>query len=68
MVKLVINLRNKNIFFFLSFLGLIFMFYQITFITSSIDIKYFDIFILFLSMIFSAAMFWIPYQFNDKFI
>ena len=68
MVKLVISLRNKNNFFFLSGLGLIFMFYQISCITSSLDIKFIDIFILFLSMMFSALMVWTPYQFNDKFI
>ena len=68
MVKLTLNLRNKNVFFFMSGLGLIFMFYQIGYITASIDIKALDIFILFLSMIFTTATFWTPYQFNDKFI
>lgn len=68
MVKLVISLRNKNLFFFLSGIGGLFMFYQIGHITSSIDIKGLDIFFLFLSMLFATAMFWIPYQYNDKFI
>ncbi len=68
MVKLTLNLRNKNIFFFMSGLGLLFAIYQINYITSSIDIKAMDIFILFLSFIFTTAMFWTPYQFNDKFI
>jgi len=68
MVKLTLNLRNKNLFFFMSGVGLIFMFYQISYITSSIDIKALDIFILFLSAVFTATAFWTPYQFNDKFI
>ncbi len=68
MVRFTINLRSKNVFFILSALGGIFMFYQIGYITSSIDIKALDIFILFLSMMFTAATFWTPFQFNDKFL
>ena len=68
MVKLTLNLRSKNLFFFMSGLGLVFMFYQIGYITASIDIKALDILILFLSMIFTTATFWTPYQFNEKFI
>lgn len=68
MVKLVISLRSKNVFFFMSGVGLIFMFYQIGYMMSSIDIKALDIFILFLSMLFTTVTFWTPYQFNDKFI
>ena len=52
----------------MSGLGLVFMFYQIGYITASIDIKALDILILFLSMIFTTATFWTPYQFNEKFI
>lgn len=68
MVKLVLSFRNKTLFFFLSGVGMGFMIYQLTKITASIDIQAFDIFVLFLSMIFTTAMFWIPYQYNEKFI
>ena len=68
MVKFVISLRSKTFFFFLSGVGLGFMFYQIAKITASIDVKALSILILFVSMLFTAAMFWIPYQYNDKFI
>ncbi len=66
--KLVINLRSKKVFFILSGLGAVFMIYQIGYITSSINIKAIDIIILFLSIVFTSATFWTPYQFNDKFL
>ncbi len=68
MVKLTINLKSKNVFFILSALGGVFMIYQIGYITSSIDIKALDIFLFFVSMFYTAAMFWTPFQFNDKFL
>ena len=67
MVKLTLNLKNKNVFFFSSGLCLLFMFYQINVITSSIDIKAIDIIILFFSMICATGLYWIPFQYNEKF-
>ena len=68
MVKLSLNLRSKKSFFVLSFFGLMYLIVQINKITSSIDIKGFDIVVFFLIIIYTAGMFWIPYYFNDKFL
>ena len=68
MVKITLNLRSKKLFFFISFLGLLFLVYHIHNLTWSIDITGMDKFLYLVIIIFTASMFWIPFQFNEQFI
>ncbi len=67
MTNITINLSSKWIFFGASGLGLIYLIFYINYLTSSIHITGLDKLGFFLIMIFIAAAFWTPYQFNDKF-
>ena len=68
MVKLTLNLRSKKLFFTLSGLSLIFLILHLNKMMLSIDIKAFDIFLVFVIILLTTVTYWIPYQFNEQFV
>jgi hypothetical protein len=68
MAKLIINLRSKYTFFSLSGLCFLYLIYHLTSMMASIDITGVDKVIFYIMVLFTALLFWVPFQFNELFI
>ncbi len=66
MVKLNLNLTNKNVFFTASALSLMYLIYYINVLTASPFITGGQILFYYLLIILTAFLYWFPYQFNSE--
>ncbi len=66
MVKLVINLRSKKVFFSGAALTLMYLIYHINTLTSATFITGWTVLTYYMLITLTAFLYWFPYQFNKE--